>query len=338
VSKVRRHGATQSEALRRSSTATFAGVDALLDDGVTEVLLEAGGLGGRVVALGCRGPELVATADLHVGDPHWDVIVDAVQVVSSDPLVVAGRLPEGAVDVRVLWPGDWASVHVRGPGWLAVAEETPASEGSPIWALAFTLDDGSTEPVPDPEEPRELAEPLEIGEPNPEALAYGAALATAIAADIASDRLAGPLRRIVVRWFWNADPTYLTIHALAAGDPQPYAEDAWYPLEWDVSNREFERTERVLAAPAVQQAVAALTASFERLDDDQVDDLAHVPAVLEAVRRLPDSLATHAVPVADRFAVAAAHFEGWGLLQSLRATAPSELLAALEAHDELPVE
>jgi hypothetical protein len=305
---------------------------------MTEVLLEEFVPGGHVAALGRRGSELVATADLHVGDPHWDVIADPVQVVSSDPLVVAGRLPEGAVDVRVLWPGDWASVHVRRPGWLAVAEETPASEESPIWALAFTLDDGSTEPVPDPGECRERVEPLEIGEPDAEALAYGAALATAIAADIAADRLAGPLRRIVVRWFWNGDPAHLTIHALAAGDPQPDAEDAWYPLEWDVSDREFERTDRVLATPAVRQAAAALAASFERLYDDQVDDLAHVPAVLEAVRRLPDSLAAHAVPVADRFAVAAAHFEGWGLLQSLRATASPELLAALKAHDELPEE
>ena len=60
--------------------------------------------------------------------------------------------------------------------------------------------------------------------------------------------------------------------------------------------------------------------------------------MIELVRRLPEVLAAHGVRVGERFAVAAAHFEGWGARSSLEATASPELLAALEAHGEMPVE
>ena len=295
---------------------------------------------GQVAALGRRGSRLVATADLRADTPLWVDVSEPVHALAGEPLVVAGWLPAGVADVQVLWPGDWISVQIRGRGWLGVAEAAAASGKPPIWALAFRLDDGSFEPVPDPEEAQDsvIELKLELGEPTEQALSYAAALADAVADDVAADALPGPLRRIVVRWFWDGDPEYLTIHALATGDPQPDVEDSWYPLEWDLGEREMERTDRVRADPAVRRAAAALVATFARSDDGDVDDLAHVPAVFEAIRRLPGALAARGVPVTDRFAVAAAHFEGWGLLQSLRATASSDLLAALEAHDELPTE
>ena len=67
-----------------------------------------------------------------------------------------------------------------------------------------------------------------------------------------------------------------------------------------MDKREFARTNRVLARADVRDG------------DEGVDGLAHAPAVIELVRLLPEALAAHSVRVGKRFAVAAAHFEGWG--------------------------
>jgi hypothetical protein len=311
-----------------------------------EVLLERTVRGDVVAAVCRRNGELVVTAGLREPSPSFAPLIDLTQVVWTEPVVVAGQLPEHVVGVRVLWPGDWADVVVSDGAWLGVAADEPVSE-QPIWALAFTCADGSVEPVPDPGEAaaeRAAAgaeadwELPEIGAPSDEALVYAATLADAIAADIEHNAPPGPVRRLVVRWFWEGDPLHLTIHVLAAGDRQPDAEDAWYPLEWGLDEREFARTDRVLARPDVRAAATALTTTFRKTHDGGIDGMAHLPAVIELVRRLPDALAAHGVAVTERFAAAAAHFEGWGARAALDATASAELRAALEAHGELPID
>jgi hypothetical protein len=305
-----------------------------------EVLLERT-VQWEVVAAVCRRDgELVVTAGLRDPSPSFAPLTDLAQVVWTEPLVVAGWLPKDVVGVRVLWPGDWADVLVSDGAWLGVAADEPVSE-QPIWALAFRCADGSFEPVPDPDpgpDPEAGWRLPEIGEAGDEALVYAATLADAIAADIAHHTPPGPLRRLVVRWFWEGDPLHLTIHVLAAGDRQPEAEDAWLPLEWGVDEREFARTGRVLARPEVREAATALKATFRKTDDGDVDGMAHLPGVIELVRRLPGALAAHGVAVTERFAAAAAHFEGWGARDALDATASAELRAALEAHGELPID
>jgi hypothetical protein len=94
----------------------------------------------------------------------------------------------------------------------------------------------------------------------------------------------------------------------------------------------------VLARPEVREAAAALKATFRKKDDGDVDGMAHLTAVIELVRRLPEALAAHGVAVTERFAAGAAHFEGWGARDALEKTASAELRAALEAHGELPIE
>lgn len=170
---------------------------------------------------------------------------------------------------------------------------------------------------------------------------YGDALAAALAADLATHPVEGPLRRVVIRWFWEGDPAYLTLHALGAADEQPADPgDEWYPLEWPDSDREFARTDRVLADPTLQQAASALHQSFE-VDEDvgvPVDGLAHVPGVYHALRRLPEHLDAAGVRRETQFAAAAAHFEGWGCLHALEHTADRGLLGELRTRDALPVE
>ena len=58
----------------------------------------------------------------------------------------------------------------------------------------------------------------------------------------------------------------------------------------------------------MQRAGAELAATFE---GDHTDE-AHLPAVIETVRRLPAALAARGLPLAEAFGAAAAHFEGWG--------------------------
>ena len=163
-------------------------------------------------------------------------------------------------------------------------------------------------------------------------------MAGAIARDAVEHGPAGPLRRIVVRWFWSGDPAYLTIHVLGDGDEQPAPDDAWFPLEWRNDEREFERTDRVLERPEVQRAAETLVATFPRDANGEVDAEAHLPAVFEIVRLLPAALAAAGLELADRFAVSAAHFEGWGALDGIEGFASPELQAALEEHGEMPTE
>jgi hypothetical protein len=165
---------------------------------------------------------------------------------------------------------------------------------------------------------------------------YGDALAAALAADLAEHPVEGPLQRVVIRWFWEGEPAYLTLHALGVADEQPGdPEDEWLPLEWPNSDREFERTDRVLADPALQQAANTLQESFETQEDDGCE---HVPGIYYALRRLPEQLDTAGVRRDPHFAAAAAHFEGWGCLHALEHTADASLLAELRARDALPVD
>ena len=127
-------------------------------------------------------------------------------------------------------------------------------------------------------------------EPNELGRRYGDALAAALAADLAAHPVEGLLVRVVIRWFWEGDPAYLTWHALGVADEQPEdPEDGWYPLEWPNADRELERTDRVLANRALQQAAGALHQSFE-IDRYQpllfvVDGFGHLFDLVEELRQ-----------------------------------------------------
>ena len=298
------------------------------------------------VAVVVRDGELYLTA--HLDDPSHSLtrLTEPLHLVWGQPLVVAGRLPAGAVGVRSVEEGSWDSVEARSGVWLACAATgTPAD---PLSDLVFVRADGTTEPIPPPEsEVRDALafhQGLVTGTDQPEALpelsdegrAYAATLAGALADDVARSGPSGPLRRAVIRWFWEGDPAYLTLHVLGADDEQPPAEDAWYPLEWANEEREIQRTDRVLARPEVTRAAEALTATFPRDRDGEVDGYAHVSAVEELVVQLPAAFAGAGIDLHERFAVSAAHFEGWGALGVLEGTATPALLKALADHGELP--
>ena len=219
--------------------------------------------------------------------PDREPLTELVHVAWSEPLVLVGRLPDGVVEVR--------GGRAAGGAWLAVG-------GPPAFVFAY----GRTELVELPPEPPPPV--LVLPEPTPEGYAYAGVLAAALAHDAAAHPPPGDVVRAVVRWFWEGDPLYLTLHLLGTGDPQPGGDDAWYPLEWDNEEREFERTDRVLARPDVQRAGDELAATFE---GDDIGE-AHLPAVIETVRRLPAALAARGLPLAEAFGAAAAHFEGWG--------------------------
>ena len=277
-----------------------------------DVLLERQVQWDIKVAIVDRGGELWVTPYLDDPDPSFERLDGPSQLVWRTPLVFAGVLPDGVVGVEAR-SGD---VLVRAPVWLAEAT---------IEDLVFVRADGTREPVPAPPQPEELPD----AELNDEGRAYAALVADAIVRDVAEHGPAGPLRRIVVRWFWDGDPAYLTIHVLGDGDEQPEADDAWFPLEWPNVERELERTDRVLEQPEIQRAAETLQATFAEGDGE-----AHLPAVVEIVRLL----LTADLERADRFAVSAAHFEGWGALDVIEGVASPELLAALEEHGEMPTE
>jgi hypothetical protein len=281
-----------------------------------DVLLERQVQWDIKVGVVARGGELLVTPYLDDPDPSFERLDGPTQLVWRTPLVFAGVLPEGVVDVEAR-SGD---VLVRAPVWLAEAA---------IADLVFVHADGTREPVPEPPTVEELS-PAEL---NDEGRAYAALVAGAIARDVVEHGPAGPLRRVVVRWFWSGDPAYLTIHVLGDGDEQPPPDDAWYPLEWPNVERELERTDRVLDRPEIQGAAETLRATFPEGDAE-----AHVPAVEGIVRSLPAALAAAGLELADRFAVSAAHFEGWGALDGIQAFASPDLQAALEEHGEMPTE
>jgi hypothetical protein len=247
-----------------------------------------------VVAVFRRDGRLHATGDL-AGDPVGETL-DEPFLIYSDPPVLVGTLPPGAD--RVAEAEGW-TVQAGDGGWLAVGEESPRADPS---RLEYVLTEGGRERVryfdADEAPPAQSARP-----PVDDAgRAYAAALAAAIAADLAAHPPKGSLRRFVIRWFWEGDPLYLTLHALGADGEQPASGDAWLPLEWTNADDELERTDRVLADETVRATAEAM---------GPLEGEAHVPAVLEAVRILPEALAARGVEVTGDFAAKATHFEGW---------------------------
>src|SRR5689334_372797 len=299
---------------------------------VDEVLLRQKVQWDITVGIVARGGELYLTPYLDDPSSSLTRLTKPLHVAWGEPLVVAGLLPERAVDIQTVDDDAWNRVEARSGVWLACAASgTPAD---PLSDLMFVRADGTTEPIPrpDPEVQEQLAfhreliagtdEPEPLPELSDEGRAYAATLAAALADDVARNGPAGPLRRAVIRWFWEGDPAYLSFHVLGPYDEQPPPEDAWYPLEWANQEREFQRTDRVLARPDVTHAADALTATFPRDEAGEVDGYAHVTAVHELVAQLPAALAAAGIDLHERFAVSAAHFEGWGALDVLEDTAP----------------
>lgn len=171
---------------------------------------------------------------------------------------------------------------------------------------------------------------------------FAAELARAVAEDVRAHPPGGDLVRVVLRWSEARDPLYFTVHALGEEDAQEVpADDAWYPLEWPNVDDELERTERVSEDPGVQEAGEALVAAYEASEVEEPEDTGEwtpSQAIVETVRLLADALRGAGVPLAERFAASAAHFEGWGVLKILEATADGDALHALEEQDELPHE
>jgi hypothetical protein len=170
---------------------------------------------------------------------------------------------------------------------------------------------------------------------------YAASFARAIAEDVSAHPPAGPLVRVVIRWFEEDDPLYFTVHVLGSDDRADVPpEDAWYPLEWPNVDQEMERTDRLAEHSAVRQAGEALRTAYEAGTSEHAEDGDWAPsqATVEVVRRLPDELQAAGVRLDEEFAASAAHFEGWGALAVLQEVADTRLLAALEARGELPAE
>jgi len=133
------------------------------------------------------------------------------------------------------------------------------------------------------------------------------------------------------------------VHVLtASGREDVPPGDAWYPLEWPNVDEELERTDRLTARAGVQRTGRPLADTYENdpaMQDDVAEwgeQLSPSPAVVETVRRLPDALRSAGVPLDDEFAASAAHFEGYGALAVLKATAYPGTIAALDARGELP--
>ena len=70
------------------------------------------------------------------------------------------------------------------------------------------------------------------------------------------------------------------------------------------------------------------------LVEDIPDEHPPPPAIRAVIQRLPQALA--AIPHTDYFAVAASHFEAYGMLDSLQASNPQTAIDALTIRDELP--
>ena len=276
-------------------------------------------------------------------DAASDVLValsEPVRLLDGWPHWLAGVLPEGVVGVEADGASPFREPVVAGGVWLTGAKQLPDRDA--LRGVWFVESDGGRTPLPalPAADQAALDRHFAPGLPDPIlddlGRAYAQALADALAADLAAHPVAGALRRVVIRWFWEGDPRHLTLHALGSDDPQPGADDAWYPLEWAVVDREMDRTDRVLERAEVAATSEALAASFPTDDDGLPDGEAHVPAVMETLRRLPDALDAARVACEPSFAVAAAHFEGWVVRAALEATATPEVLAELAERGELP--
>ena len=182
----------------------------------------------------------------------------------------------------------------------------------------------------------------------PEEQQFADAFARAVAEDVRAHPAGGPLVRLVVRWEEETEPMHFTVHALGADEADEVpAEDAWYPLEWPNLDHEMERGDRLADDPLLQRAADELKTQYADRDDhgEEDDDAAAgewgsgaSPAIVEAVRALPDALRDAGVALDEEFVATASHFEGWGALKVLEETADPDVLSALEARDELPYE
>jgi hypothetical protein len=165
---------------------------------------------------------------------------------------------------------------------------------------------------------------------SPEEEAYASALTRAIAADIAAHPPNGELVRFVLRWFLWDDPLHIMLHVLGSDDDDQ--GEPWYPLEWSNLDEELARTDRVTSDPDVHRAAKALGPYYAERKDEIPDEHPASPAIKAVIRRLPDAIAS--VPSVAHFAATASHFEAYGMLDTLVASAHA--LAELEARDELP--
>jgi hypothetical protein len=170
--------------------------------------------------------------------------------------------------------------------------------------------------------------------------AYIGALLDALVRELVEHPVPGRLARVVIRWFENADPLYLTIHALGTDEADEIEEgDAWCPLEWPDVDREEARADRIVNDPRVQAAGPTLAAEYAELADMQDGEWRASPALIEVARRAPHALAAAGIESADYMLVLAAHFEGGGAAHVMDEVAPPpRVVAALRARDELPDE
>jgi hypothetical protein len=162
---------------------------------------------------------------------------------------------------------------------------------------------------------------------------FATTMAHAIAVDVRDHPPAGPVVRAVLRWFEEDDPLYFTVHVLGADERAAVSpQDAWDPLEWPNVDRELERADRIEKDSDLKVAAAALALQDDDLDPGELP----APAILAAIRALPDAFRAAGVPVTEDLAVTGSHFEGWGMLAVFRAFGATSVLAALEARGELP--
>lgn len=166
---------------------------------------------------------------------------------------------------------------------------------------------------------------------TPEEEAFASTLTAVIAADVAANPANGTLVRVILRWFEWRSPEYLTLHVLGTEDDDQ--DEPWAPLEWDNGDDQLQRTNRIVNHPDVVRTAAALQPQYEDRDDIPAEHPPS-PAIRAVVARLPSTLA-HLKRV-PHFAVVASHFEQYGMLVSLQEANPPEVVAMLEARDELP--
>ena len=179
----------------------------------------------------------------------------------------------------------------------------------------------------------------------PEEQQFADTFARAVAEDIRAHPAGGRLVRVVVRWEQETEPLNFTLHALGEDEAEDVApEDAWYPLEWPNLDHEMERGDRLADDPILQRAGQELQTQYADSGEPEGEEAAGEwghgasPAIVEAVRALPEALRDAGVPLQEEFVATASHFEGWGALKVRAETADPDVLAALEERDELPYE
>jgi hypothetical protein len=125
-------------------------------------------------------------------------------------------------------------------------------------------------------------------------------------------------------------------------DEERFAELLAEALAGDIARHPpagpLERADRIGADQNVLRAGELVTPDEDDFDEDQVDDDPAPPMILEVVRRLPGALAAAGVPLAPDIAISASHFEGYGALDVLEATADRSTILALDQAGFLPEE